>query len=63
MGWTIMVLSVIFIFYSAFLFMTGSEEEQKLSDAKRTLVYALVGVGVAIVAFSAPGLIKSVVGS
>src|SRR3989344_5014663 len=63
MGWTIMALSVIFFFYSAFLFMTGSEEEQKLSDAKRTLVYALVGVGVAIVAFSAPGLIKSVVGS
>jgi hypothetical protein len=54
-GWMMIVLgsiAVIVALWSAFLFMTGSGNEEQTTKARKTLIWAVVGVLVAIVAFS-----------
>jgi hypothetical protein len=41
-------LSIIMVLYSAFLFLTSSGDENKVSTARRVLIYAAVGVAVAL---------------
>jgi len=38
------------LLWAAFLWMTSSGDETKVGDARKTLIYALVGVAIAIVA-------------
>ena len=60
LGTILMGLSVLYLLYSAFLFMTAQGEPDKITQARRTLTYALVGIGLAIVALSVPGLITNI---
>ncbi len=46
------IIAVIMALYSAFLFLTATDNEEQLKKAKKTLIWSLVGVAVAIVAFS-----------
>lgn len=39
---------VLYIIYAGFLFVTAQGNEQKLSDAKRALMYALIGGAIVI---------------
>lgn len=48
-------LAVIMALYAAFLFITGKGENFK--DAKNVLIYAAVGVGVALLAYSVVPLV------
>src|SRR3989344_2517895 len=43
-------IAVIMALYAAYLFITGGEA--KLKDARGTLIYAAVGVGVALLAYA-----------
>ncbi len=45
-------IAVIVALYSAFLFITGGSNEEQIKKAKKTLIWALVGVVIATVAFS-----------
>ena len=49
-GWLfglLLVLAAAFILYAAFLFLTSGGNEEKVTTAKRFLVYAVVAIGVA----------------
>lgn len=52
-GWffnLVVWIGVIFVIYAGFLYLTSAGDETKLKTAMSTLVYALVGIGVAIIA-------------
>lgn len=52
-GWfwgVLLALAVIFIVYAAFLFLTSGGDEEKVKKAKDYIIYAVVAVGVAILA-------------
>ncbi|OHA45952.1 MAG: hypothetical protein A3A80_03275 [Candidatus Terrybacteria bacterium RIFCSPLOWO2_01_FULL_44_24] len=54
----IMLLSIIILLYAAFLFLTGGGSEDKLTQARQYLTYAVVGI---VVALLAKGLVLVVV--
>ena len=56
----IFAISILFILYAAFLFITAAGDENKISTAKSILVYAAIGIAVAILAFAIQSLITSV---
>lgn len=53
----ILAIAVIMLLWAAFLWMTSAGDEEKTGKARKTLIYALVGVAVAVVA---KGLVKIV---
>ena len=56
-------LAVIFIFYAAFLYLTGSAEEDKIKKAHKQLIYAVIAIVVALFAYGMPALIDSILRS
>lgn len=60
MGSFLMALSVIVVLYAGFQYMTAAGSEEKVSDATRTLTYAIIGIVVALLAFSVKDIIKSI---
>ena len=60
-GAILMGISVLAVFYSAFLFLTGGGSQEKVETARRVLTYALVGVAVALLAFAIPALVKLII--
>ncbi|GEM_PF-490042 len=55
--------AVIFIFYAAFLYLTGSGEEEKIKKAHKQLIYALIAIVVALFAYGMPALIHNILTS
>ncbi len=51
-AWFVALIAVVFGLYAGYLFITSSGDEAKIKKAKDTLVYALIGVVVSILAFS-----------
>lgn len=49
-SWIVGVLAVIMIIYAGFLYVTSGGDSGKISSAKNTLIYAIIGV--IVVAFS-----------
>lgn len=60
-GYFIMAASVIAVLYSAFLFLTSGSDPNQVTTARQALLYAVIGVAVAVVAFVIPGLIEQLV--
>lgn len=60
-GIFIIAASVIAILYSAFLFLTSGGDSDKVTTARQALLYAVIGVAVAVVAFALPGLVDQIV--
>ncbi len=57
-SWLLAILSVAMGLYAGFLYMTAKGESQKVATANNVLVYTVIGVVVAILAFS----IKAIIG-
>jgi len=57
-SWLLAILSVAVGLYAGFLYMTSSGDPQKVVTANRVLVYAVVGVVVAILAFSVISIVE-----
>jgi len=55
----VLALSVIFGLYAAFLYLTGNPKN--VEKAKKQLIFAFVGVAVAIVAFSIEAIIRGII--
>lgn len=53
------IIAVIILVYAGFLFITAEAEEEKIQKAKDYLKYSLVGLVIAILAFSIVFLIQS----
>jgi len=52
-------LGVLVMLYAAFLYMTAGGDEEKVGKAKKSFIYGLVGIGVAILAFGMFQLVAS----
>lgn len=60
--WLLGLLSVAIGLYAGFLYMTSRGEPQKVATAHRVIFYAVVGILVAIIAFSALSIVKNFIG-
>ncbi|MBI3627553.1 MAG: hypothetical protein HY220_02275 [Candidatus Sungbacteria bacterium] len=60
-GTLILAISVIMILYSAFLFLTAQGDATKLTTARNVLLFALVGVAVALLAYILPNAVSNFV--
>ncbi len=58
----LIVISAIMGLVGAYFFMTSGGDSEKVDKAKKTLIYAVIGVMVALVAKAFPGLISSIFG-
>ena len=56
------VVAVIFIILAAFGYLTAGGEDEKIKSAKQKLVYAIVAVVVAALAFFIPTIIFNILG-
>jgi len=61
-AWFVALVAVLFGLYSGILFITAGGDDEKLTKAKNILLYAIVGIVVAILAFSIVAISKSIAG-
>jgi len=62
-GWVqniAVLIAVLMIIYSGFLFMTAGGEEEKITKAKKTLIWSLVGLAILIMGENFITLIKNI---
>jgi hypothetical protein len=53
------VVSIIYVLIAAFKYMGGSDSSEKITEAHKSLVYAAIGIAVAIVAGGMPYIVGS----
>ena len=58
-SWFIAVVAVAMGLYAAFLYLTARGDSKQVADAHKTLVYAIIGITVAILAFSIVTITKT----
>jgi len=58
----VFAIAVIMLIYGGVLYMTAAGSEEKAKTARRLLLYACIGIAVAILAFGAQALINSFLG-
>ena len=63
MGSLIIAISVIVLMYAGFRFLTAGEDEEGVTEARKTIAWAVVGIIVALVAYSIPFLVGSITGA
>jgi len=59
-GGIVMTISLIVLLWAAILFLTAGASETAHSKAKNVLIYAIVGIAVAILAFSIQPLLTTI---
>jgi len=59
----LLVLAVIFIVLAGFQFITGGGDPAAISEARTKLIYAAVGIGVALLARGLPEAVRNIIGS
>ena len=58
-SWFVGLVAVVMGLYSGFLFITARDNANQLTTARQTMMYAIIGIGVAIIAFSLVSLSRS----
>lgn len=61
-GWfqiIVLAIAVIIIIWAGLVWMTAGGDEEKITTARRMILYGLVGVGIVIVAYGMVALVKS----
>ena len=61
-SWFVGLVAVVMGLYSGFLFITARDNANQLTTARQTMMYAIIGIGVAIIAFSLVSISKSLLG-
>jgi len=61
-GGIVMTISLIMLLWAAILFLTAGQSETAHSKAKNVLIYAIVGIAVAILAFSVQPFLTTILG-
>ncbi len=59
----LIALAVIFIIWGAFLFLTSGGDEKKTTDARRFILYALVAIGVGLIAKGLVAAVRGIAGA
>lgn len=62
MFWVLITISTIMVLYGGFLYITGGTNPERVSKAHKTLIYAAVGIIVALVAGALPTVIANLFG-
>lgn len=60
-GWMyglLMVLGVVFVLYAAFLYLISQGSDERISSAKKVLIYAIVALVIAVLAGGVSSLIE-----
>ena len=60
--WLLIVLTIIFVLYAAFLYLTAAGDPEKVKGASHTLLYAAVAVIVALIAKGLPLIVSGFIG-
>jgi hypothetical protein len=60
--WISIIVASIMIVYASFVYATAEDDAKKVSKGHNILIYAAVGVAVALIAKSAPGVVGSIFG-
>jgi len=61
-SWFIAVVAVAMGLYAAFLYLTARGDAKQVADAHKTLIYAMIGIVVAILAFSIVIITRTFIG-
>jgi len=61
-AWFVALAAVLFGLYAGVLFITAGGDDEKITKAKNILLYAIVGIVVAILAFSIVNISRSIAG-
>jgi len=56
-----LAISIIFLIWGAFEFVTGEGNPEQISSAKRRLLYAVIGIGLALLANAVPAVLRSII--
>ena len=56
----VMVLAILFMLVAAFTFLTAGGSPEKIATARQMLIYALIGIGVALLAYAIPYIIRGI---
>ena len=56
----LLILASVFILLAAFQFITGGGDPEAMGQARSKLIWAAVGIGVALVARGLPGIIQNI---
>jgi uncharacterized membrane protein len=60
--WLLIVFTIIFVLYAAFLYLTAAGDPEKVKAASHTLLYAAVAVVVALIAKGLPMIVSGFIG-
>src|SRR3989344_128871 len=58
-SWFIAIGALLMGLYSGWLFITARDNAQQITAAQKTMLYAVIGIGVAIIAFGIIAITKS----
>jgi hypothetical protein len=58
----VMALAIMFIIIAAFYFLTAAGSPEKIATARQMLIYAIIGVGVALLAYAIPYIVSGILG-
>ena len=61
-GTLIMAIAVFMILYAGFKFITSGDNEESVGQARTMLTYGVIGIIVALIAFSVPTFVASILG-
>lgn len=59
-AWFIGLIAVVMGLYAGFLFITGGDNTTQIASARKIMLYAIIGIAVAIVAFGLIAVTRSV---
>ncbi|MBI3685494.1 hypothetical protein HY250_03765 [Candidatus Azambacteria bacterium] len=59
-SWFVGVIAVVMGLYAGFLFITARDNATQLATARKTMLWAIIGVGAAVVTFSIIALTKGI---
>lgn len=61
-SWFIGLMAVVMGLYSGFLFITARDNAQQLAAGRKTMLFAIIGIGVAVASFGLIAISRSVLG-
>ena len=59
----VFALAIVFILVAAFQFLTAAGNPDAITKARQNLIYALVAVGIAVIAWGLPKLVLALLGT
>lgn len=62
-GWTARIfwaVAVIAVLYSGYLFLTAGGDAEKVTKARKQLLYAVIAMAIGVMAFGFPALVESI---